>query len=117
MKNEISIQTLFAEVCYFALLNGEMVVSGHSVVRKERTHPTMRPGYYYNNLPEWMKERIKNELTSEVAQKAVPRVLFECNPVEPWWDATNSNRRFVKKEKLKFEIELMKHGWKPNFEL
>lgn len=111
-----SIQTLFAEICYSAYINGLYKVSGFNT-RVDRDCPSMRPGYFYNSLPEDVKERIKNELTSESIKKSISLCVLFSPPIEPWWDCASKNKSYIKEEKLKFELELMKRGWKPSFEL
>jgi len=90
-----------------------VLLGGLSSIRREPTHPSMRPGYFYNSLPDEVKERLKNELKSEHVQNMLLSTKL-YGPVEPWWDRKSDRH---KKEMLKFEEELMRHGWKPNFKL
>lgn len=107
-----SIQGLFTDICYNAIWDGYWVVSGDSI-RKNRDHPSRQLGYYYNSLPEEIKKRLREELKSEHVQSPL-RVMLTCGDVIPW-DDPNKYRGWHKKEMLKFEEELMRHGWKPSF--
>lgn len=111
-----SIQSLFTEVCDSAYWNGYLRISRHHMgCRPSAEH--IKPGYYYNQLPDWIKERLKNELTSDIAKNVVLRLFLEAGPNEPWWDHKAESERFFRREKKKFEAELMKHGWQPNYKL
>ncbi len=113
MSKEQSIQSLFIDICDQAQWSGHILVGYLSSIRRKPTDPAMRPGYFYNNLPEEVKERLKKELKSEHAQDMLLSTKL-YGPVEPWWDRKSDRH---KKEMLKFEEELMRHGWKPNFKL
>lgn len=110
---EKSIKGLFLDICHHAEWSGYVLVGGLSSIRRKPTDPAMRPGYFYNNLPKEVKERLKNELKSEHVQDMLLSTKL-YGPVEPWWDRKSD---WHKREMLKFEEELMKHGWKPNFSL
>jgi len=92
-----------------------MIVSGGSI-RRDQSHPTMQPGYYYNNLPEHIKERLKNELTSEIIKTSVLSLFLRCGPIHAWWDESVHIQRLqemLREEKLKFEAKMIEAGWKP----
>jgi hypothetical protein len=109
---EKTIRSLFLDVCEGARWDGILLFGVLSSKRTDPSHPTMRPGYYYNNLPEDIKERLRNELKSEHAQDILLSVKLYGH-VESWWNLNTSE--FYKKECLKFEQKLIRHGWKPNF--
>lgn len=110
---EKSIKGLFLDICDQAQWNGHVLIGGLSSLRRDKNHPWMKPGYYYNNLPEEIKERLKKELKSEHVQDMLLSTKL-YGPVEPWWDRKSD---WHKREMLKFEEELMRHGWKPDFRL
>lgn len=105
-----SIESLFLDVCDKAMWDGANKLGSFCSIRREREHPCTKPGYFYNKLPEDVKERLKNELKSEHTQTPLA-IMISCGQVTPWWDHKYNYR----KDKEKFELELMKHGWKPDF--
>lgn len=112
-----NVKAVFAEVCHNAYWNGVHYASGHHR-RTDRTDPRMQPGYYYNNLPEETRELLKNELTSDITKDLMISVFKDCGPNEAWWEPrAKTGDNWVSREKLKFEAELMKHGWQPNYKL
>lgn len=72
-----------------------------------------QPGYFYNRLSEEVKERIRNELKPEHMQSLLYKFVA-WGPVIPWEEQRILDAKDgFKREKLKFELELMKHGWRP----
>jgi hypothetical protein len=113
-----SIQRLFYDICDTAF---HMAIIHHgclSSMRRDKNHPSMQPGYWYNNLPEEHKERLKNELKSEHVANVGLMTWCEPNACLPWYDRqVERGKDMVREEKLKFEQELLRNGWKPNYEL
>lgn len=113
-----SIQGLFTEICDQAFWNGTALWGMHTSIRREADHPERKPGLFYSRLPQEVKDRLKNELKSEHANFILTSLLRcgkDGQPL-PWWEEKRANAdTWIRGEKLKFEAELMKHGWKPNY--
>ena len=105
-----SIESLFLDICDQARWNGLVKVGLLSSCRRTKDNLWMQPGYFYNKLPEDVKNRIKEELKSKHAQVPLMSELL-CGQITPWWEVKPDYR----KDKEAFELELMKHGWKPDF--
>jgi hypothetical protein len=111
-----SIQALFIDICDQARWDGYLMFGMLSSLRRNKDHPERKPGLFYSRLPEEVKERIRKELKSEHAQSPLKDMLL-YGDIIPYDVDTNRHIDYWKREMLKFEHELMKHGWKPNFKL
>jgi len=107
-KFEKTIQQVFNEVCIQALQDGNYNFGICSSLRRPQNSPQYQPGWFYNQLPQEVKDRIKNELRPEHAQNLL-RQVKEWGQHEPWWERdAKSGERMLTHEKLKFEFEVLK---------
>jgi len=97
---EISIQSLFLDICEQARNDGEVKFGYLSSIKRNILDPQRKPGKFYNQLPEHIKERIRKELKSEHAQDPLRSMMVYGDIVE---NGVNCHR-----EILKFELELLK---------
>jgi catalase len=72
-----TIKRLYEDICESAYWDGYWRVSQR---RYDRTDPQVQPGYYYNNLSEEIKERLRKELTSEIIRTSVLNLFLKCGP-------------------------------------